>query len=68
MVNLVHESMELALLEVGGRFTVDGVGVSGHDMYSFHVDHPKFSEACNRVGLFMSECVEPLRKAYESTV
>lgn len=68
MSALVHEAMELAFLETGCRFTVDGVGIAGRDMYSFIADHPKFSEACNRTGLFLSECVVPLKKAYEKTL
>ena len=64
-VALLHEAVELALLEVGSRMTPDGVGAIGVDTYVFNADHAKFTEACNRAGLFMSQCLEPLRQAYE---
>lgn len=62
---LLHETMELVMAQLKYRYDqADDYG-RDHSSYLFIMTHPQYSDVCARVGLFVSECLPKLTKAYK---
>lgn len=61
--NFLHELFEFGHSYNGSRFAPDGAD-RGSDCYRFMFDHNMFSRVCVEAGIFCSEAVPELSKAY----
>lgn len=61
---LLHETMELALMQVGGRYVPSPDYAAASDGYHFVVNHDKFSEAVGRAGWFLMDAVPALANVF----
>lgn len=61
---LLHETMELALMQVGGRFVPSPDYAAASDGYHFVVNHDKFSEAVGRAGWFLMDAMPALANVF----
>lgn len=61
---LVHETMELCLIDVACRFRPAPDSAWSSDTYVFHANHAQFSEACARAGEFIAAAQYELAKVH----
>lgn len=63
---LIHEAMEIAFMQVRGRFCPAPDYATAADGYLFVTNHPDFSEICARVGCFLTWAMPDLAKVWTS--
>lgn len=61
---LLHEAMELAIMDLELRYTPSHDESNSADIYLFIMTHPQFSQVCGRVGNFLYECLPDLTRSY----
>jgi hypothetical protein len=63
---ILHEAMELTMLQMDTRFYPDSAIVQNCGHYVFHLDHNAFQECCARVSRFMEKCRRDLLRAVKN--
>jgi hypothetical protein len=61
---LLHETMEMAMTRICCRFAPAPDYGQDHAGYLFVMNHPQFSEASARVGVFITSALPDLSRAY----
>jgi hypothetical protein len=63
--NLLHEAKEFIQMRMGTRMVPDVDYARDQAGYAFFETHTQHSEACARVGHFLSECLPDLGRAWK---
>lgn len=61
----LHESFEYYMARFHHRYEPSEQIYGDHGDYIFQFNHPEFSRMCAAIGIFTSECMNPLYRAYK---
>ncbi len=64
--NLLHESFEMALIQVGGRFAKEPDFSQSTGGFLFSLDHEQFQEVVARCAEFLSKAIPDLQRAFNA--